>query len=113
MNIRIQLSRQTIKAMQHRLQDAYRQDAVRLVRRIQALLDHLVNDVPVATLSAQSGFTQGCFYEWLVALLVQGVASLQYKSGGGRKANLTRTQQKRLGELIDAGPEAAGFDSAC
>jgi transposase len=113
MNIRIQLARQTVKAMHHRLQEAYRQDDVRLVRRIQALLDHLVNDVPVATLSAQWGFTQSCFYEWLVALLVQGVASLRYQGGGGRKANLTRTQQKRLGELIDAGPEAAGFDSAC
>ena len=73
MNIRIQLSRQTVKAMQHRLQDAYRQDDVRLVRRIQALLDHLVNDVPVATLSTQWGFTQSCFYEWLVALLLQAV----------------------------------------
>jgi transposase len=113
MNIRIQLSRRTVKAMQQRLQEAYRQDDVRLVRRIQALLDHLVNGVPVAVLSTQWGFTQACFYEWLVALVLQGVASLQYQVGGGRKANLTRTQQKRLGELLDAGPEAAGFDTAC
>ena len=40
MDIRIQLSRQTVKAMQARLQAAYRRDDVRLVRRIQALLDH-------------------------------------------------------------------------
>ena len=40
MNLRIQLSRQTVKAMQRRLQDAYRRDDVRQVRRIQALLDH-------------------------------------------------------------------------
>ena len=113
MNIRIQLSRQTVKAMQHRLQAAYQQDDVRLVRRIQALLDHLVNGVPVATLSMQWGFTPSCFYQWLLELIVQGIASLRYQVGGGRKANLTRTQQKRLGELIDAGPEAAGFDTAC
>ena len=113
MNIRIQLSRQTVKAMQHRLQDAYHRDDVRLVRRIQALLDHLVNGVPVADLSAQWGFTPACFYQWLMELILQGIASLRYQVGGGRKANLTRTQQKRLGELIDAGPEAAGFDTAC
>ena len=40
MDIRIQLSRQTVKAMQRRLQDAYRRDDVRLVRRIQSPLDH-------------------------------------------------------------------------
>ena len=107
MNIRIQLSRQTVKAMQHRLQAAYQQDDARLVRRIQTLLDHLVNGVPVATLSTHWGFTPSCFYQWLLELIVQGIASLRYQVGGGRKANLTRTQQKRLGELIDAGPEAA------
>jgi hypothetical protein len=57
MDVRIQLSRQTVKAMQRRLQEAYRQDDVRLVRRIQALLDHLVNEVPVPVLSTQWGFS--------------------------------------------------------
>jgi transposase len=113
MNIRIQLARQTVKAMQHRLQEAYQHDDVRLVRRIQALLDHLVNEVPVADLSEQWGFTPACFYQWLLALLLQGVASLRYQVGGGRKAKLTPTQKKRLGVLLDAGPEAAGFDTAC
>ena len=63
MNIRIQLSRQTVKALQRRLQDAYRRDDVRLVRRIQALLSHLGSGVPVAVLSEQWGFTPACFYE--------------------------------------------------
>jgi transposase len=72
-----------------------------------------VNGVPVAALSTQWGFTPSCFYPWLMELILQGIASRRYQGGGGRKANLTRTQQKRLGELIDAGPEAAGFDTAC
>ncbi len=45
--------------------------------------------------------------------LVQGLDSLGYQPGGGRKAKLTPTQKKRLCSLIDAGPEAAGFDTAC
>jgi len=113
MNIRIQLSRPTVKAVQRRLQEAYRRDDVRLVRRIQALLAHLVNGVPVAVLSEQWGFTPACFYGWLMAFLLTGLDSLGYQPGGGRKAKLTPTQKKRLGKLIDAGPEAAGFDTAC
>jgi transposase len=113
MNIRIQLSSQTVKALQRRLQEAYQRDDVRLVRRIHALLEHLVNGVSVAVLSQQWGFTPACFYSWLLEFLLQGLDSLRYQSGGGRKARLTPTQKKRLGELIDAGPAAAGFDCAC
>ena len=113
MNIRIQVSRPTVKALQRRLQEAYRRDDVRLVRRIQALLAHLVNGVPVAVLSEQWGFTVACFYQWLTEFILQGLESLRYRPGGGRKAKLTPTQKKRLGEFVDAGPEAAGFDTAC
>src|SRR6266852_2637896 len=85
MNIRIQVSRPTVKALQRRLQEAYRRDDVRLVRRIQALLAHLVNGVPVAVLSEQWGFTVACFYQWLTEFILQGLESLRYQPGGGRK----------------------------
>src|SRR3972149_2652849 len=101
MNIRVQLSRQTVKALLRRLPDAYRRDDVRLVRRIQALLAHLVNGVPVAVLSEQWGFTPACFYQWLTEFLLDGLDSLGYQPGGGRKAKLTPTQKKRLGKWID------------
>jgi len=32
---------------------------------------------------------------------------------GGRQAKLTKTQKQQLCKLIDAGPEAAGFETAC
>ena len=113
MNIRIQLSRPTVKALHRRLQEAYRRDDVRLVRRIQALLAHLVTGVSVARLSEQWGFTRACFYQWLMAFILHGLDSLGYQPGGGRKAKLTPSQKKHLCALIDAGPEAAGFDSGC
>jgi transposase len=84
-----------------------------LVRRIHALLEHLVNGVPVTVLSEHWGFTPACFYAWLTAFILTRLASLGYQPGGGRKAKLTPTQKKRLCALIDAGPQAAGFDSAC
>src|SRR5258708_2551911 len=113
MDIRIQVSRPTVKAMQRRLQEAYRQDDVRLVRRIKALLEHLVNQVPVHVLSEQWGFTAACFYQWLTEFILDGLDSLRYQPGGGRKAKLTPTQKKRLGQLIEDGPQAAGFDTGC
>ena len=113
MDIRIQVSRPTVKAMQRRLQAAYQCDDVRLVRRIKALLEHLVNHVPVQVLSEQWGFTPACFYQWLTEFILEGLDSLGYEAGGGRKAKLTRTQTKRLRKLIEDGPQAAGFDTAC
>jgi transposase len=113
MDIRIQVSRPTVKAMQRRLQEAYRHDDVRLVRRIKGLLEHLVNQVPVRMLSEQWGFTPACFYQWLTEFILEGLDSLGYEAGGGRKAKLTRTQKKRLRKLIEDGPQAAGFDTAC
>jgi transposase len=113
MNIRIQFSRQTVKALQRRLQEAYRRNDVRLVRRIDALLEHVVKGVAVAVLSQRWGFTPACFYEWLHAFILDGLDSLGYQPGGGRQAKLTPSQKKRLCALMDAGPEAAGFETAC
>lgn len=113
MNIRIQFSRQTVKALHQRLQDAYRRDDVRLVRRISALLDHIVNAKAVSVLSERWGFSPACFYRWLSEFMLAGLESLVYGHAGGRTAKLTPTQKTRLCELIDAGPQAAGFDTAC
>jgi transposase len=113
MNIRIQVSRQTVKAMQRRLQEAYQRDDVRLVRRIKALLAHLVDGVSAAQLSAHWGFTPACLYQWVLEFILNGLGSLTYQHAGGRSSKLTPTQKKRLTDLLDAGPEAAGFESAC
>jgi transposase len=112
-NLRIQFSRQTVNAMQERLQAAYRRGDVRLVRRISALLGHIVNGESIETLSARWGFSLATFYHWLKELLQSGVRSLVYSQGSGRPAKLTKTQKKQLGNWIDAGPQAAGFESAC
>lgn len=113
MNIRIQFSPQTVKAMRERLQAAYRRGDVQLVRRISALLGHIVGGEPIETLSARWGFSLATFYNWLSELLVKGVKSLVYSQRSGRAAKLTKTQKKELGQCIDAGPQTAGLDSAC
>jgi transposase len=113
MEIRIQVSRQTVKAMQRRLQEAYRKEDLPLVRRIKVLLAHLVDQVPVAQVCEHWGITPACVYEWITAFILERLDSLVYRYRGGRQAKLTEAQKKRLMALLDAGPEAAGFTSAC
>lgn len=112
-NIRIHLSRQTVKAMRRRLHQAYDRADVRLVRRISGLLEYLECGTPIPQLAARWDFAGSTFYVWLHALLLEGVGSLVYQHAGGRPAKLTKTQKRQLCEWLDAGPEAAGFDTGC
>jgi transposase len=112
--VRIQFSRQTVKSLQARLCQAYQQGHVSQVRRISVLLELVVHPTPVAVVSERWGISPACIYEWLKAFMVDGVASVAYRPRrGGRPAKLTKTQKKQLCQLIDAGPEAAGFETAC
>jgi transposase len=113
MNIRIQLSSATVKALYSRLQQAYRKDDVRVVRRTTVLLDMLVHQVPIPVLCERWGLSPSCLYNWQKAFLLRGLDSLGYRHGGGRPEKLTPKQKKRLVELVDAGPQVVGFETAC
>ena len=112
--VRIQFSRQTVKGLQTRLCRAYQQGHVSRVRRISVLLEVVEHGTPVAVVRERWGVSPACIYEWLKALMVDGLASVSYRPHhGGRAAKLTRTQKRQLCRLIDARPEAAGFETAC
>jgi transposase len=111
--LRIQLSRATVKELPSRLQHAYQRDDVRLVRRITVLLDLLVHHVPMAVLCERWGLSLACLYDWQKAFLLRGMESCVYPHGGGRRPKLTPRQKTRLVELIDAGPQVVGFETAC
>ena len=113
MGMRIQVSNATVKALQNRLQQAYRKDDVRLVRRTTVLIDLLVHHVPVAVLGERWGLSPACLYAWQKAFMLRGLDSLIYRYGGGRPEKLTPRQKKRLVELIEAGPLVVGFETAC
>lgn len=113
MNIRIRLSRQTVKALQARLQHAYARGDLRLVRRISMLLEFLTHAPPIPALCQKWAVACSTFYLWLKELLLDGVNSLVYHHGGGRVAKLTKTQKKQLGQWIEQGPQHAGFDTGC
>jgi len=95
------------------LQHAYQKDDVRLVRRLTVLIDLLVHHVPVEVLQERWGVSPSTLYEWRKAFLLRGLESLIYRHGGGRPEKLPPTQNKRLVELLDAGPLVVGFEPAC
>src|SRR5437764_4865714 len=113
LSIRIQLSHATVKDLYSRLQHAYQRDDVRLVRRTTVLIDLLVHHVPVESLGARWGLSLSCISQWRQAFLLQGMNSLTYHHGGGRRPKLTAKQKKRLVELIEAGPLVVGCETAC
>jgi transposase len=111
--IRIQASNATVKALQARLQDAYRRDDVRLVRRISVLLDLLTLTASVPVLWECWGLSPSCLYDWQKAFMLRGTDSLIYRHSGGRPEKLLPRQKKRLVELIEAGPLVVGVETAC
>jgi len=112
-SIRIQLSRATVKDLYSRLRYAYQCDDVRLVRRTTVLIDLLVHRVPVGVLGERWGLSPACLYAWQKAFLLHGLDSLLYHPGGGRRPKLTPRQKKRLVELVEAGPQVVGCETAC
>ena len=112
-SLRIQLSRATVKDLYSRLQYGYQHDDVRLVRRATVLIDLLVHHVPVAVLGERWGLSPACLYAWQKAFLLHGLDSWLYHPGGGRRPKLPLRQKKRLVELVEAGPQAVGCETAC
>ena len=112
-SIRIQLSAATVKALHAKLQQAYRKDDVRLVRRTTVLIDLLVHHVAMAVLCERWGLSVSCLYDWQRAFLLHGLESLRYRHSGGRRPKLTPKQKQRLVELIEAGPLVVGCETAC
>jgi transposase len=112
-SLRIQVSAATVKALHTRLQQAYLKDDVRLVRRTTVVIDLLVHHVPMAVLCERWDLSSSCLYDWQRAFLLHGMESLHYRHSGGRRPKLTPRQKKRLVELLEAGPQVVGCETAC
>jgi len=112
MDVSIHFTRPTIKALIQRWEQAYAAGNLRLVRRASALLD-LVKGETVAQVAETYSVSRQTVYDWLKAFIWKGLDSLVYQRPPGRRPRLTKTQKKRLVELVKAGPLAAGFPTAC
>ena len=112
MYLRIRLSSQLRQTLIERLTTAYTSGQLRLYRRIQASL-YVVDGKDVSEVAELLQFVEQTVRNYVHAFLSHAAESLRYQPPPGRTARLTKTQRKELAELITAGPEAAGFASAC
>jgi transposase len=102
-SMRIPARNTTVKALQSRLQDAYRQDDIRLVRRISVLLALLTQQATVPVLCEHWGLSPACLYAWRTAFILRGLDSLVSRHGGGRPEKLTPKQKKRSHSIALSG----------
>jgi len=101
-----------VKQMTQALQKAYRSGDAKMIRRIVILLDFNRGDSP-DTIANKHGISVSSVYVWLKQLLLDGVASLRPRWKGGRPSKLSKSEKKRLCELVEAGPQAAGYRCGC
>lgn len=112
MTIRLRISRETVNELVQALHKSYKSGDVHMVKRVSALLGFSRGET-VDEVAETLGMDASSLYRWVKALLVEGIDGLKPRWKGGRPPKLTHSQKQRLAELIDAGPEAAGFRTAC
>lgn len=110
--VRISLTTTTMDLLVERLQHAYAVGDRRLMRRISVLLA-VARGEAIATIAKRWDISRQTVYNWIVAFLAKGMDSLRYRKSSGRPPKLTKKQRARLKEVVKAGPEAAGFQTAC
>ena len=106
----IRFEKETVRRLQSELKLAQQLNNLRLYRRIWALL--LIHERRcVADIAAWFRVSEKTIYEWLTRFIVERFSwlGMQHYRGRGRKPHLTRHQKQRLYELVEKGPEAAGF----
>ena len=112
LNLRIGISRETVKTLEATLRTAYRAGDSGLVKKVTGLLK-LSSGICAERISQELDCGVSSLYRWLKALVYEGVAGLKVQWRGGRRSRLSQTQKAGLQALVKAGPQAAGFDSAC
>jgi len=111
MDMKVRFCGPTVKALQQARREALRAGDLRVIKRVSALLE--LAAAGVAEVGASLGVGATTVSRWLHAFLLQGVASLRYRTSPGRPAKLTPTQKDRLKALLRSGAAAAGYPSGC
>nr|MBA3575172.1 IS630 family transposase [Pseudonocardiales bacterium] len=110
--VSIRITTETRKALEATLSRAFKAGDLGMVKRVTALLG-IARDAPVTLIATGVGVSPSTVYAWRRAFLLEGVVGLRVQWRGGRPRKLTKTQRERLGTIIEAGPEAAGFPTGC
>ena len=110
--IKIRFTQATMTVLMEALHRAYAAGNLRAVKRISALLD-VAKDEAIKDIAEKYNVARQTVHRWRVEFLLEGPDSLKYEKPSGRRPRLTKTQKRRLKEVVEAGPQAAGFQTAC
>jgi len=111
-NVRITLSARLEKDLVCAHDQACHRGDVRVVKRSSALLAVAHGQTVQAICDALRVHPES-IRRWVNAFLLTKLNSLQYKKSPGRPAKLTKSQRTTLAQMIEAGPEKAGFSGGC
>jgi len=112
--ITFSLSKSILKQLESEKLIAFRLNNLRLFREVQSLL-WLGEGKTVEEIAKLNGVKKRTIYNWFFSFMSKGMNWLRrlHYQGRGRKSKLTHEQKKRLVKMIDAGPEANGFECGC
>jgi len=110
--MRIHFCGPTVKALQAHLQWAVKWNKGSVLCRSGVLLDYSQH-LAIPAIAVKWQVSPATIYNWLKAFILNGVDSLYCRYGGGRRSKLDLAQKKQLTVWLDAGPQAAGFATAC
>ena len=109
---RMYVSNQGRTLLWERLQKAYDMGQLRLIKHIHALL-YISDGKDVAEVMSILNLSAQTIYNYIKAFMLNKLDSLVYRVSPGRPSKLSVAQRKELGEILDADPEAAGYDCGC
>ena len=111
-NLRITLSSKLKKDLAQAHDQACLRGDIRVVKRAAALLA-VGHGETYRTISETLRVDSESIRLWVNAFLLKKLDSLKYKKSPGRPPKLTKSQRDTLAQLIEDGPEQAGFPGAC
>jgi transposase len=112
LNFRLKLSGTQRRELEGELVGARQAGDLLRTRRVLAILA-LEEGFVVSEVAAMLRVTRQAVRGWLQRYLVKGARGLRTKKSPGRPPKLTKTQRRKLCELIDAGPAQAGLIGNC
>ena len=112
MNIRITVTKHTVRKLEKIMQQARLTGDFRTVKRIMVVLA-VIEGHKYSAVASILQVSEESVRIWMKKLLLNGPSGLKSGKPGGRKPKLTKKQKKSLKKLILKGPCKSGFPGAC
>lgn len=109
---RLTIETSYLRMLERMLRTARQCGNFRQAQRVEAIVG-LSRCHDVEAVAAVLGLRVETVTEWVRCFLIYGPKGLAVKTSPGRPPKLTKAQRHDLGQMIDAGPAAAGYSGAC